>query len=45
MFGREFQWFEAKLARADGGEVDDEVATDGGAPQEGDQTEPSRDNS
>ena len=31
MFGREFQWFEAQLARADGGEeLDEEVATDGG---------------
>jgi cytochrome c oxidase subunit 1 len=45
MFGREFQWFEAQLARADGGEVDEEVATDGGAPQEDAQTEPSRDDS
>jgi cytochrome c oxidase subunit 1 len=31
MFGREFQWFEAQLARADGGEeVDEEIVTDGG---------------
>ncbi|MFC7226387.1 cytochrome c oxidase subunit I [Salinirubellus salinus] len=31
MFGREFQWFEAQLARADGGEVEDEeLVTDGG---------------
>jgi hypothetical protein len=31
MFGREFQWFEAQLARADGGEeVNEELVTDGG---------------
>jgi cytochrome c oxidase subunit 1 len=31
MFGRDFQWFEAKLAQADGGEeVEEELVSDGG---------------